>query len=379
MQFFKGKVAETPAADELYSCSVGDALKKGTFCYAESASGQVALDGLDFNADYSIFAVAGSPSGNLGEVATLVFHTTDVVLPEPESASVEDGKLVITFSEEVGCMNKDITVEVYASYSLSYQDYSVAAEPVSTFTVKNGVADGTSVSFVIPEDSYTSGALLCISYPSGAFMDKASNPCEECESYVFGNFYDSESNGWYPETYGLVAKTEPDNFELGDALSEVIDENCYAVFDIGAEVGHYLYFKDYNIYRTFDWGDDYAVGEMVFTQESEDGRVSTKTIELPSASDYSSSCYDYDFDEEGNMLGLIYIIGDEPLPGDSIFVTIPEYAFVDVYNRPNAEKTYKFVYTPSEEEGEGDGEDAGTTSVRRAPRTIKKNFKRMVR
>lgn len=351
----EGNVFSAPDAAKLYSVSAGG-IKKGTVKYAETPSATISLSGLDCNADYTVFAVAGSPEGVPGEVAIQHFHTTDTVNPEVVDAAVEDGSLVLTFSEPVKfVVGKEVTVEAYAPASYSYQHYRYAAEPEASFVIKSGETDGNSVVLPIPEDAFVPGALLAVSYPDGTFIDAVELPIEGQESYVFGNYYTSE--GWYPETYGIVIETEPDSFELGDELdlgdiTAIDDGEDYVpvlIFPLGEGIGYYLDMNYGYLYETYDWDDDYTVGTVTYSQVTADGRKSTKTIKLGYGEDA-----EYDLIElEDGIYGCVYLY-EEPLPGDTVTVVLPPYCYVDKYGNVNAEKTYTFTYVGSSDASEGE-------------------------
>ena len=347
----KTSSTEAPDAASLYSCSAGG-IKKGTFKYAIAESATVELENLDKNSDYVIFAVAGSPEGVVGKVTALSFHTTDTANPSVKSVSVEqDDILVLTFDEAVtNVSGKGITVDVYAPASYMYQAYRYPADKISSFTLKDGESAGYTVAFKLPEKSYVSGALLAVSYAEGTFVDEVGLPAGAKTSYVFGNYYTSE--GWYPETYGLVAETSSAWYELGDAepigdISAIFDAGGNIVpvliFNLGEGIGWYLYSGNWNMYPTMDWGDDYAIGSVRYEKVTEDGRTSYKEMDL-SSDDADEAFYSLWYDEpSGEYFGCVYL-NVEPLPGDEITITVPEYAYLDIYGNVNEEKTYTVTY-----------------------------------
>ncbi|MGN1216037.1 MAG: hypothetical protein ACI4TJ_07315, partial [Candidatus Cryptobacteroides sp.] len=208
----KGNVTEAPDASTLYAVKAGG-IKKGTFKYtSESNSATIEMSELDSNTDYTVFAVAGSPEGVPGKVAVQSFHTPDTGIPSIKDGEIADGKLVLTFDEPVSFADgKSILVDVYAPAAFEYQHPYMPASKISQFSITAGKAEGTTVSFEIPEKSYIGGALLAVSFEDGAFVDEVKNPIEGLQSYVFGNYY-VKGEGWYPEAYGLVLETEPGTY-----------------------------------------------------------------------------------------------------------------------------------------------------------------------
>ncbi|MGN0201749.1 MAG: hypothetical protein ACI399_02440 [Candidatus Cryptobacteroides sp.] len=352
----KGLATETPDASKLYSVTAGG-ISKGTFKYADKQSATIELTGLANNSDYTIFAVAGSPEGAVGIASLLRFHTPDTELPSITDAGIEDGSLILVFDEDVTYNDrKTVQVDLYASSSLYYQHPYLAADKLGEFTLAEGTSEGNVVVFPIPEDSYIDGALLAVSFEDGTFIDVVGNKVEGIQSYVFGNYY-VNGQGWYPETYGVVIETEPGTFDLGDALeigdvTTIVDEEGESVpvlyFPIESGIGYYFSFNSGYLYYTVDWNDYYYVyGTVVYSQVSEDGRVSYKELVLGSSSEDSDAVYDLIPADSGDY-GVVYLL-EEPLAGDTVTITIPEYAYVDQWGRYNNEKTFEFVYQPSAE------------------------------
>ena len=354
----KGNVTEAPDAATLYAVKAGG-IKKGTFKYtADSQNATVEMAELTPNTDYTIFAVAGSPEGVPGVVAIKPFHTTDTGIPSLKEADIVDVALVLVFDEAVKPVSeKSILVEVYAPASMAYQHPFMPADKLGEFSLSDGKADGASVSFDIPEDSYIGGAYLAVSYPEGAFVDAVGNPVGGLTSYVFGNYYSKEEGGWYPETHGLVLETEAGTYELGKALdlgdvTSIVDEEGSPVpvlyFPIEEGIGYYFSTSTGNLYLTVDWNDeDLMYGTVTYSQTSEDGRVSYKELVLGSSSEDSDAVYDVITTKSGDY-GVIYLL-EEPLAGDTVTIEIPAWAYVDIWGRYNAPKTYEFVYQPSAE------------------------------
>ena len=88
-------------------------------------------------------------------------------------------------------------------------------------------------------------------------------------------------------------------------------------------------------------------GTVTYSQTSEDGRVSYKELVLGSSSEDSDAVYDVITTKSGDY-GVIYLL-EEPLAGDTVTIEIPAWAYVDIWGRYNAPKTYEFVYQPSAE------------------------------
>lgn len=351
----KGNVTETPDAATLYAVKAGG-LMKGTFKYtSDTKSATIDMAELAPNTDYTVFAVAGSPEGVPGKVAVQSFHTPDTGIPSIKAGEIADGKLVLTFDEPVSFADgKSILVDVYAPAAFEYQHPYMPAAKISQFSLSAGKAEGTSVSFDIPEKSYIGGALLAVSFEDGAFVDVVKNPIEGLQSLVFGNYY-VKGEGMYPEAVGLVIETEAGTYELGDALdlgdiTSIVDEEGELApvlcFPIEQGIGYYFSFNSGNFYQTVDWNDEaYMYGTVTYSQTSEDGRVSYKKFVLGSSDEDSDALYSLASTDEGDY-GVIYLL-EEPLPGDTVTVEVPEWAYVDIWGRYNTPKTYEFVYQPS--------------------------------
>lgn len=117
------------------------------------------------NTSYTFVAVVSNRFGNVSGVKSAYALTTDMVAPSIKKASGAEskGSLAISFSETIKRGAGNITAKYYAPFDLSVNG-TISAENIHV----NGVP-GKDISIVC--DSVPAGALVLVSWETGAFTD----------------------------------------------------------------------------------------------------------------------------------------------------------------------------------------------------------------
>ena len=156
-----------------------DATKKANFTI-EAGSVEKPLSR---DADYTIYAVAASTQGTVGEIEYKTVHTGDSEVPSAASFSAKGNVITLKFSEAVSIDESKALVAKY------YAENLVAMNSAKTALASEGLvgdakavaklaADGKSVDFTVtlPDDKpLPAGAIYTVSYPAGTFKDNVGN------------------------------------------------------------------------------------------------------------------------------------------------------------------------------------------------------------
>ena len=126
---------------------------------------------LEPNTAYTFVAVVSNRFGNVSGVKSAYALTTDMVAPSIAKASGAEskGSLAVSFSETMQRGTGNITAKYYAPFDLSING-TISAENIHC------VVSGKDVSIVC--DSVPAGALVLVSWETGAFTDVYGNNCD---------------------------------------------------------------------------------------------------------------------------------------------------------------------------------------------------------
>lgn len=262
------------------------------------------------NTTYQVYAVAGSPMGNPGDVVVKSVKTSDVVNPEYVGyATAEDETSVqIAFSEDVAVAG-DLTVRYFKRWTgtndiFNDQEAGSVTVPASEITVSGDVAEATI-------SGIPAGAYYTISWGEGAFVDMAGNKIAAMES----GFYKAESGSLAP--YGLYGRAPFEAFEVTP-----IEATSFAEYTTPFVTG-------FNTENAVVKGAeaDGAVATYVLGNK-------TVTINLTYATDYGYS--------QGYCVVYLPV---EPDRGAIVTITIPADSYIDEWGNGNSEFTHTAVYS----------------------------------
>ena len=263
------------------------------------------------NTTYTVYAVAGSPQGNVGEIAYKTILTTDIGTPTLEDFATEGNLIELVFSEEVlPVEGKKVKADVYSSFALEkilegvegtiVEDYSEPGDYVIEFP-----------------DIEIPGSVYMVYYEAGTFEDNVGNPCP---ALAIGRFkldkngdvaYDDDD---FPMFSGYGGHLERENYEFD---TEAVPEALKAA-DIASPI---VLTTELPLFYAYEKKTNVSI------VSSQNGKTIT---------------YDYLLDQ--TMAGIIaekaygFFIPDEDIaPGDKVTITIPEGAIYDAFGNENEE------------------------------------------
>ena len=146
-------------------------VKTGSFKWtAETAVSTVAVNGLNPNTTYQIYAVAATPMGFVGQVANASFKTSDTVAPAYNDYETSENEVTFYFSENVkrNAEAGAIKVAYYAPYSQEFNTEAAAAGEVNV-PEDAIVVSGSEATITVP--GLPTGCYWTIAIPEGAFVD----------------------------------------------------------------------------------------------------------------------------------------------------------------------------------------------------------------
>ncbi len=290
-------------AEKLYSQSY-ESVAGGLVKYdAEKPSTTVSLTELEPNTKYYVYAVAGSTTGVVGEIAVKSFTTSDNVAPELVDFDFQDELVALEFSEEVSLVEgKKVTAVVYAGLYRGATD-----TPLKTDAEGKIVSNKDGVVIISFEDDVNiPGTWYLVNYEEGTFADSAGNVAEALESSWV---YDDEGavsnvNGVYGRIKAGTIETEVEEISVMTNYSDYITITSKTMLAkafpkmVGVKVVH-----------------------------SEGGVTTTKETTLSGAPYYGATGY-YTFGVR---------LAEEPARGDEVTITIKAQAFQDIYGSYNEE------------------------------------------
>lgn len=288
-------------------------VKTGSFKWtAETAVSTVAVNGLNPNTTYQIYAVAATPMGFVGQVANASFKTSDTVAPELVDYEAEDNVVTLIFNESVVRGEGALTAGIYAMNSAEIET-GVAVGSV-TVAEENIVVAGNNVTVTVA--GLPAGAFYALNYPEGAFKDASNNLVAALTSSVV---YGQETD-WEPEYEGVGGQNALKPFKLG-----LIDEDMY--YDAEAPV--YLLSFD----SEYEYG--YTYSDKGATATYKIGGKTT-TYNLTPGSDF-----DYVAKYQGVLLPLP-TSGDK---GNVVTLSIEAGVFEDYFGNLNEAWTEQLLYS----------------------------------
>lgn len=308
-----------------------NAVAAGTVDYAKSPSKTIELTELARNTVYTVYAVAASQQGTVGEVVSQKVTTSDAEIPAPKSLDYKDYTVTVTFSEPIKYNDKKATVNYYAVNTPSGAEYNILEnKPVGS--VKATVtADGNVATFKFDEP-IPNGAYFAVSYPAGTFEDAVGNPVNAMES-GFGADKDGKL-----ASKGITGRQETVNFDLTlyspdeeeaelESVSSLVDPIWISVPE------DYIHFKA-TVPATTKNIEGYSI---VY-----EGTGESHTYTTPGPYDYGwNGTYNCALAYPNAMSGR-----PDPVPGQNITITIPEGFLTDIYgNVSNAFVIGPFLYS----------------------------------
>lgn len=292
-------------------------LKFELFKYAKVKDTVIAFSGLKPNTGYVIYAVSSSTTGVPSKLVTSHIKTTDTGKPELlKSAGAPDGAITLSFSEPVTmAAGAVLTVKYYAGNSVPFLTTKPKPSLGSvTLGADKFTFEGNSAKTKV--SGLPAGAKYSVHAPEGAFVDVKNNPTA---APIAGGYF------------GIANKNfKLGKFEIPDTVRTINDK---LFFGLGSESLGFVVYKG-KLYPGVDAVNEKgAVGSFEYYFK-DNGRLSYEKIDLTSdnygASDDFSKGY--------------FTMAKPPHSGDSVKVTIPEGAYIDIFGNSNDPATCSFVY-----------------------------------
>jgi len=328
---FAGEANEGINATNLLKGKVGG-IYSGVVDYSKNASTTVEAKNLDRNTTYTVYAVAASEQGTIGEVVYKSVTTSDSENPSPKSATYANGVFTLTFSEPVIYVEgKTATAAYYAVNTPSSAEYDIKSNiPVGTVDVEVA-ASGDKATFKIDLSKVPDGAYLAVSYPAGTFKDVTGNECAALTS-GYG------VSGGQLASSGLTGRVPVKAFNLKlyeEGPLEMVSNLASPIWIAVPET--FVYFKS----------DTSLKGSFEIK-----GATYTKTYEFTGFPDYGwNGTYNC-------ALTYPFVSGyttthEAPIPGDNVTITIPAGFLTDIYGNTSNEFVigpflYSYGYTRSD-------------------------------
>lgn len=279
------------------------------------------------NADYTIYAVVANEQGTIGKVVAKTVHTSDGQAPKPTSLSSEGNTVTLKFSEAVSYnSSKPATAKYYAPKlaELNEEKDAIAEDGCmgDAKVAAEMAADGASVKFTVTMadgSDLPAGAIYAVSYPAGAFQDKAGNAMAALTS-------------------GPVAKDE--KIAWSNACAQIANK-AWNLIDDDAENNLTAPSKKYYTY---------TIPEGVELYDYTEGANINMTVVVESATRKSEKSYDlkllYDWGMMNETQLIVFYPDDIDIQGGSdLTITIAANSMVDIYGNPNAELKHAYLYS----------------------------------
>lgn len=303
----------------------------GLVKYATANSTTIELEKLDPNTTYQVYAVAGSTTGVVGEIANASFLTTDAGTPKAGTPSKKENVLTVKFSEDVKYDESKPAEAIYYAYNLAVIGKDADGKSVVTETGAMGEAkvavavSGATVTFTVTLDGTNplpDGAYYTIAYPAGAFVDVVGNPCA-AQKHVTG--VTSDGTMGFGGAYGRVSTKEITLVPAKEKIDMITDLTVPVKF--GFPEGTVVFKADKALkgkiaYENTDYNLSYSfTGADAFTYLAEEDSVAV----YPHA--------------ETSILA-------EPTRGDKVTINIPEKYITDIYGNTSSAVTIgAFLYS----------------------------------
>ena len=261
----------------------------------------------DPNTNYTVYAIAGSPEGNLSEIAHKTILTSDNGIPELEEYEFQENMIALVFNEEVEAVEgKKITATAYAKLYLT-------GAPVIASTEGKILQNKDGVVIVQFEEIKVPGTFYIVSYEEGTFTDLVGNPCPALEAGSFkATLKETDENDAAKAAEGtLWAYLENADFEFDteDIPEAIVEYNTFNQFKSEQMLAKPI-----------------AQKVTVSVVHSEGAKTTTNDYALKGGVDYGVT--------------TLYTFGvklpEEPAHGDLVTISIDKGAAYDIYGNANA-------------------------------------------
>lgn len=292
---------------------------EGTNDFAKTPSVTVEASDLEFNSTYTVYAVAASVQGTVGNVITKEVNTSDGVAPKVTGATAQDSVITMTLSEAV---EKSRILNVSADYyAVNSPEFKAEGTPEGKADVDVEVEGKTATLTV---KGLPAGAYYAINFPEGTFSDLTGNKLPEMSSSVY---FDEKGK---LATKGITARMPVQSFDLALA-----DTTIQVIVDAAEPI-------------VLVWPEDVVV---VDADDEAEGKI---VYDNATASHTYKTYYGADFGVAEDLSSAVVIPNasedrPDPVRGDDVTITVPSF-LIDIYGNTNNElvigpKLYSYGYT----------------------------------
>ena len=279
------------------------------------------------DADYTIYAVASSEQGYIGQVVSKTVHTPDTDLPKIGGATYNGNVMTLKFSEKVTYdETKPVTAKYYAVnlIALNGDKTALASDGLQgdAKAVVALAADGKSADVTVTLTDgkpLPAGAYYAVSYPAGAFKDNAGNTIAGLQSGPVVN-------------KGAIA--------LAGAMGRIATKS-FDLVDDDAEAETVAPSK-----TSFT----YTIPEGVTLFNKTASAAASMTVVKTTAAVSSEAVYTLAYGTEWGLASatkviLFYPAAIDIIGGNDLTITIGAGSLVDIYGNTNAELTHDYLYS----------------------------------
>ena len=327
-----GKAAQLDSASLFKLGYKSKAVVYGTVDYKVAQSFEVvagtAEKPLTRDADYTIYAVASSEQGYIGQVVSKTVHTPDTDLPKIGGATYNGNVMTLKFSEKVTYdETKPVTAKYYAVnlIALNGDKTALASDGLQgdAKAVVALAADGKSADVTVTladGKPLPAGAYYAVNYPAGAFKDNAGNAIAGLQSGPV-------VNKGAIALAGAMGRIATKSFDLVDD-----DEEAETVAPSVT-------------YFTYSFPEDVTYFDATKTPGA------TMTVVKSTASVSAEAVYTLGYGTDWGYVsayGLIlvqYPAAIDIVGGNDLVISIAAGSFQDIYGNTNAELTHEYLYS----------------------------------
>ena len=299
-------------------------VKAGTVDFKKTKAAFVGkAEDLAFASTYTVYAVAASEQGNVGEVVSSTITTSDNVKPAIAGYSRKGNVLTVTFSENVTLSAKRMAYAKYYAINevVIGADGTLAKDGEQGDGVVAVACSGKTATFTVTLDGTAplpAGAYYTVSFSTGLFQDQSGNNIEGVESYM--GVTKSGSIGFA----GLYGHIDNKPFSIVPASDLVTPADTYIL--LGFPEG--VKFADFT-----------STAAAAMTVVSVDGSKTTST-------EYALSLdEEWSYSVTDKAILILFPDGIEIASGDNINVSVAEGSMEDIYGNTNTAMTQDYLYS----------------------------------
>ena len=293
------------SASSVFKVAVKSALLSGTVDYSKNPSYTILVDDIEPNTTYTVYAIAASQQGTVGELVFMPTLTSDGKAPELVDYDQDGNVVTLYYDENIKYVEgNDVTGVVYAKLY-------VAGNPVIAKTTAKVSVKGSAATLVF-DDVTVPGSYYTVAFPEGTFVDMVGNKAAEVEAGKF-SINSKYVVSYTGEVYGY---TENDDIDVDVDYDDIMTDYSSYIYVMSATMLNRAYAN--KVVVTVSGKNDN--GDTVTTEHTLSGAPYYGVLSVKSYAD---------------ALGVK--LDSKPAGGSEITINIPAETFQDIYGNYNAE------------------------------------------